>query len=50
MGVILGSDRLLESSLLEGHRVGLVSNPASVGHAGASSASPALRGHTLWQS
>ena len=35
MGVILGSDRLLESSLLEGHRVGLVSNPASVVHAGA---------------
>ena len=30
MGVILGSDRLLESSLLDGHRVGLVCNPASV--------------------
>ncbi|MGE5359484.1 MAG: exo-beta-N-acetylmuramidase NamZ domain-containing protein [Bacteroidales bacterium] len=30
MTVLLGSDRLLESGLLEGHRVGLVSNPASI--------------------
>jgi uncharacterized protein YbbC (DUF1343 family) len=30
MAVILGSDRLLDSGLLEGRRVGLVSNPASV--------------------
>jgi uncharacterized protein YbbC (DUF1343 family) len=30
MSVRLGSDRLLESGLLRGHKVGLVSNPASV--------------------
>ncbi len=30
MPVLLGSDRLLGSSLLRGHRVGLVSNPASI--------------------
>ncbi len=32
MTVLLGSDRLLESGLLAGHRIGLVCNPASVDH------------------
>jgi uncharacterized protein YbbC (DUF1343 family) len=30
MSVTLGSDRLIESGLLRGHRVGVVSNPASI--------------------
>jgi uncharacterized protein YbbC (DUF1343 family) len=30
MTVLLGSDRLLESGLVAGQRVGVVSNPASV--------------------
>src|SRR5512141_595064 len=30
MSVLLGSDRLLDSDLVKGHRVGLVSNPASI--------------------
>ena len=33
MAVILGSERLLESGLLDGARIGLVSNPASVDRA-----------------
>ena len=32
MRVTLGSTRLLESGALQGKRVGLVSNPASVDH------------------
>ena len=32
MSVLLGSDRLLDSGLLAGQRIGVVSNPASVDH------------------